>query len=526
MTYDSSIPQQVVQSVEKLIRRDLERRSDVVLVAEEYPLTAQFASQAPSRRSMIARGRQTRADYAADVRLTRVQLTLGSRFTLAQAWVVSPDSGAYVIVTETSWPPNDTLAMRRQMGLLMGRLIPPASDTYCYVELEDQGVRRDSTYAVQEARIDLRVRTSRHALASHARIWGHWVINANAEAPETITTDASGVAHLSFEASRSARPIGDAIFVVDSVRCTGAVYDQQWPQREVDQAIALLEDARADLDEDQAYDRAIAKVQQFNALDERDVEWYPVLMTPLNAPDRRQQALNLLRRAQAEKRRSSASMAAERKREERWAYGAWFGYDMLQPREGTFSAQPVGCDTCSDLVLSSENIRRADFGVLLRYRVFSHLWVSTGGSWSYGRVQVATQVANTRTLSSTTFVASLWIPRALQSEALVYGEVGMRLTKRTEEKGLRYWVQGKPYDEHWSVTWPIYNPPAPGEVFREPDPPTGFRPGAEVACGVSLRLSDWSPIWAHTDLRGLFERTGNGRGSWRISLRFGASYWR
>ncbi len=517
LTYDLSIAHQSVLTIESMFREHLAHRSDFVPVLDEEPLTAHLTEKAESRRELVLRGRQRQSQYAAYIHLSKVQPSVGIPYAKAFAWVASPDSGAYVLVTEAWWAPDDTLTMRRRIRLFLDRLIPSRARRSCYVQQSDEGVQRDvSTSGVLEAVTELRVRTSSHEPGAHARVWGHWQVNAVPEVTEAVMTDERGTARVRYDASRSRRAAGDVWFVVDSAWCAGALFDQQYPQREVDRAIALLENARAELDEEKNYDEAIQEARRFAALTEEDVEWYGMLMTPFDAPDRRQQAVNILRRAQAERDYERLSHHTVPQADERVSFEAWFGYDVLPPSEGDRSADPdpVRCDTCGVLSLPSDCARRVDMGLSVRLRVISRLWTGVSGSWSYGLIRRNLREPEDFTASTSTLSASLRIPYELRSGLSFYGETGARFTERSERIARRYWAQGSAQ----------VNPPAQGPYWIEREAPGGFHPGVECALGLSLRLHDWEPTWLHTDLRAIYDDIGDHRNSWRVQMRLGVSY--
>lgn len=518
LTYDASVSRQSVLVIEDLFRRYLTGRNDYRVVHDSEPFSARLSPQAISRRDLVLRQRRRGTEYAADIRVSEAQLPTGGRYTVARAWLASADSAQYAVVSEAWWVPGDTLTMRRQIALLLDRLVPVVGKRVCYVQVTDQRVRRDpATSVVREATVDLSARMDGREPAAGARIWGHWLVNTVPESTETVLADGLGAARVRYDGGQPPRSVAEVSFAVDSASCAGALFDQQHPQREVDRALALLENARADLDEDRDYEGAIAKAQRFAELSEEDIEWYGVLTTPLDAPDRREQAAHLLRRARTERDYKRLEPAAHSRLSERFRYGVWFGYDLVGPWGTDRRADPVGCgDTCDALALSARYDRRADLGGFAQFRAFSRVWVGASGSFGYGRIGRTAVGTDVFASSSTTIAASVWVPHELRNETDLYGELGLRLTRHSEGSARRYWVDGQPGS----------GPPGQVPYWREREPSRGFRPGVELGVGVSVRMSDWQPMRLDVDLRGICDTIGEDLRWWRAQARVGLSFGR
>jgi len=523
VTHDASVSQHLAEEVEYAIRERVPGRGDWRPAAE---IGARETLHLSSRRDLIAAGRRTGASYAAEIRLARAQATLGMPWIDAQAWVVAADSGTWAVVTGGAWSAGDSSAMARHIDLLLARLVPPTYRAACYAELADPRVVRDSLGVIREATVDVHLYAKPDQPVHSAAVTGYWRVNGRPGAAERLPAP-DGVAHARLDVSTwlaadtSGHPVADAGFVVTSAECPGATYDSQWPQREVDRMVALLENARADLDEDLAYDLAIARAQQFLTIREGDLARYEVLMSPPGAPNRRQQAVSLLRRAQRERVRLGPLPARTRSDGGQWIIAAAFGYDVLPPREGSTSAAPVRCDTCGALRLATANSRRLELGLLVRRHIAGAVWLGTGLAWSYGRITVSGHGKDARNVSLIAVTSSLWVPRKLAGDLVVYGELGGQLARRSETTGNRYWTD----------TRPVETPPASGPYWREPREDMSLQPGVVLAFGAVARLSDWTPAWGYADLSLAIDRlraadVGGSRFGWRIAARAGVSLWR
>jgi len=514
VTQDGSIPQQVVRRIESAIVSQMARQDSWRPLLDEQPLQSRIFARLIPRQDMVRLGLESGADYVAQIRLSQTFLTVGHQWAKAQLWVVSPDSGSYVIVSEATWIPGDTLQMPTKLRLLLDRLVPPSYQSYCYTELHNQSVSRDNHDAVLKSVVDVHVRSNGSTPVSTAVVYGHWLVNGKPGEQERLQCDDTGVVRVKYVPPPDGRPVGDAVFVVDSVHCPGMTYDQQWPQRQVDQAVALLEDARADLDELSEYGGAVDKAERFLRLDETAVAMYEVLMNPVDAPGRRQQAMMILRRAQQEQRLAALIPLAQQEERKSWEFSAWYGGNLSSADEH-YELTVVDCDDCLPKQATVRFSRFVQIGLGVRYRITAVLWLGSEFEVTTERAEVQVEASKNKRWSEY-FVAT---PSARWNHVL---RPGLRLHSLF---GLRLaWLRERDDWHYWFGTTFKRTKPETSPYWVEPEL-SGLETGAMIAVGASFRVADWSPVWVDFDVAGYTQGSRAERAGKRVNIRAGLSGW-
>jgi hypothetical protein len=518
LTYDASLTPVNVQSIVYDLQVEFARRRDwkcLTPIADMKPL---LTAHAGSRRAILDRLTSSAADYAATIRLTKQQSAFARPWVEAQAWVASADSMAYIVVTGAEWSPDDTLAQTRYLKLFVDRLIPLSRTNLCFCELVDVDVHRNDIGAVSSVETDIHVVGEGQTSVVDALVYGHWSVNGVAGTMEKNVTNEQGVATVRFTPGENDPNIGDAIFVVDSAECPDAMYDPQWPQREVDGALSILENARADLDEDNDYRSSMNRIRRFLAIREGDLVRYAALMNPAAAPNRRQQAELILRRARGEQGRQRVLETNIRLRRDNWALVNWFGYDILSARQTgepkiTQIAGPENgvASVSTDFGYGA----RLDFGLMLRRRVVSSVWVSGNAALSLGEMRiVALNDVDVDRADAVSFGAGIYLDHNIKRSLWLFVESGFRYTQRFIDLR-QYLANGRlQYTRDGAVAT---GAPAYVVDFGE----GRFDPGFMFALGCAVRMSDFSPTWGFTNIKTTVDRFGDNRRTWRVTWNFG-----
>ncbi len=514
ITYDPTVGQTRAEATSSLIGDLARNRADWTLVRPVTGMAPAITARSTDRRSLVAWTRAEGAEYGAYIRISKQQSIYSSPWIAVEALTVSADSGLFVSITEAAWAPEDTLARRRQVELLLNRLVPLAFESICYYELVDAEAKRDDTGAITRAGTGLRVLGRGQEPVADARIRGHWMINANWRIDESVTTDELGETRVHFVADSTGEPVGNADFTVDTVHCPNATYDPQWPQREMAEALAVLENARADLDEDGNYDDAIDRTQRFLTYDESNIAWFAPLMYPINAPNRRQQAELILRRARAERTRVEGRTGIPTIYRPNWMYRLW-GAIGLRENEEEFSAnssdgtvsQPIGVDNGVPFGL----------GIDVRRRLVNNFWIGGGGSWEASRLTVSTGSASHKSqLRLWVLSAAMRYMRGEANRIAFYAEGGLRANHRTVT-GPTYVANGRLYDTQADAA------ATGGTVLQFDTESSEFYPGLTFAAGFGIPMADFDTVWANIDVSFNVDRLPSGRSNTLGMLRLGAT---
>ncbi len=489
LTADPSIPQQVA----RLIRAEVVRLTGGELAwnlaADSRPPEVSFTGKPALRSEVAARGAEAGAEIAINIRFHEAQRSRTDRLAFAHAWVVSVDSAAYFSVAETAWSTFDTTAMRRRLGMMLRRLLPYERESGCFAVVSDVHRPRSETGQYLEAGARISVFTTDNVSAPGVSVRGHWTVNYRMKVPFQFTTGPDGADSIGYTPPDTLFVNDIATPTVDWVDCPDGVFDQQWPQRQVDRAVAILENARADLDEDSDYDSAIERARRFLDIRREVVHWYDLAMTSPLAVDRKVQARYILRRAEAEKERSQARRSGAAVRDANdWMFGLGAGYYSEIFAAGSVTAEAVNCEDCEDETIRRSGATGVGLRTWVRRRVLERLW--TGVSFDLWRMKVKSSLggqARNRIVTHMAVGSDVWVPLLREREFLLYVSAGPRFN----------WYSTSDTDVFWSRGAPKFDP-GTDPAFKEPVF-EGIYPGLGTGIGLVSRATDWMPIWWSLD---------------------------
>jgi hypothetical protein len=514
ITHDASAPSGNASHLAMLVQREIVHNPRMRIVSGTE-IRSVLTTRAARRADLVARGKFHGADLAINIRHYEIQRNTVTRMGYATVWTAAMDSSAFRSIAQIAWLTTDTLAMERQIVLLMRRLLPPVCKRGCFAQIVEARTERDTSGLVSSAKARVIVRDDSGVPVANARVQGHWLANGRDRTPMTLRTNIMGQAYATWSAPVGAMVVSLRMFAVDTVMASGFGFDQQIPQRQVDETVAILGNARADLNDSRQYTRAATRAKRFLDTGESGMLWSEMAMTSLEGQDRRQQAERILKRAQSQISLESMGRGiAPSASRSRWLTGTQFTYDLFGTHFGDYRANAVDCDTCPPLELSVSGPKYVGFHMDWKYRMHDRLWLGVGTTFLFSEEEVRSSTTDTRSSSRAGIIASVTFPHEIASDIIVYGEAGLRLNSCYSTSAKRYWTNGNPHAELTTST------------HLEPDPVDGsIHPGIQFGVGTMARVGDWMPVWMRIELLTVVDQTEESRTEWRGLIRVGMVYW-
>ena len=517
LTQDANLPPQIGRKALGILKQAIESRTQWLVVGRNSEVEMGSARRLMKRSELLAEGRRYSADLAIAVHLYERQGNYRSIFSYATALGVSMDSSAIYSAPLVYWATTDTVIMRRQLEGLVDRLNPRSSGNCCFAEI--RSIPDTTANTGEYRRVLIRVRDTERRGVPGADIHAHWVVDARRIVSTVVRSDHLGMARFDFDALPGESAVSLTDFLIDSVVCAELPYDPQWLLRDVDNAVAMMENGRADLDEEQDYESAITRLEAFLALEPGDVELYELVISTHDARDRRERAQHLLRRATAESDRRM--MTGEVKRSERvgWSSGFWFSLEPWVLRGSTIEAEPVDCDTCSNQDFKEYQGNCHGLSITVTRRTGDKLWLT--GSMAVYLSELTTRsyraVSVTRKTTTLSLCASAIFPARLQGDLYAVGELGLRLNRTTSnDDEVFYWVDGKKASDI-STSSTTYRDPEIGDGY--------FRPGIYAGGGLMFRVSPLAPLWWKFETGVALDLVEQNRFKAGLMCRAGVAFW-
>ena len=489
------------------------------IVGGSPPGEAVLTSHRPRRRDLVELGRLNAAEIAVGIHVYESQANRGSRTAFAIGYALGVDSAAYFAAPEVAWAVGDTIAMRRTLAGLVARLSPVPYSDCCFGEIRTTEEMLLDTTRMPNSQFLVKVRDAEGRGVAGATVSAHWVVDARREARTTKQCDGAGLAVFDFDSLPGEQAFSLTEFAIDTAWCQGLVYDRHWPFRGVDQAVAILANGEADLDEDRNYDSAKARLQRFIDLGPEDVEMYNLVVFTRDAVDRKHRAQLLLRRAISESERPHRPGIRPNTGDTGWSARISFSHAIDTERSGELTVEPVDCDTCSAIPLEETKRGGNGFTVSVIRRMSARFWLTAGGSIYYSKLyRKASGRAKAHRLDVKTYSleATATFPWELQGDFIAYGELGARVSSTRHGAPRYYWADKTFYAEQ---------PPEGEQLYLEPDPADErVRPGAFARAGFMFRVSAWIPLWWSLDFGYHVDRVESGRTQGTVMGRGGATY--
>ena len=511
VTADHNLSRLRAARILAFVRAQIDSVDAWTLVGNGENLVADAFPPEGTRAALHDQARNSGSDFAARVVLSKQQASYGRPWLHAYAEVVEAVSGNYVVVADAAWFPDDTSAMHRGVQALLHRLVPLPNVPVCYFESLATETVRNGARDVVRAKGGVRVMGREQKPVAGASIFGHWAINGSSGPPRTGRSDQTGHLEVAFERPVDDPGAGVMSFAVDSISCPAARFVPDWPQREMDQALAILENARANLDENADHRGAMEGATRFLALDESNVAWYAALINPPNAPNRRQQAELILRRARATERYASTAANSTQPWTELdpWTVVLGFGSDLLPPDEGDAYAFPQSDVAGAPDTLHQDLRRWVTAAVGVRRHLARGVGIGAALSMARNEVTVPDSTARlVRDANITALTLTTWVAKPLTHAVTARGAIGIRFARRNVSGDGLYLLDGS-----------LTGVPGSGPIVDDLD--GASYTGMLANVGLSLRTGDFSPIWIEGDLSFLADRLPNGYWTTRIAMSAG-----